>query len=559
MTAAEDDILSIEDRDGHRLVPLLPEGTIIGRTGACHVVLDSQLVSRNHARLFRDPFGRWIIEDLKSHNGVVVGGQRVDRTAIVPGQSFGIGPFRLKIVAGPQEFAEADMTIAAGISCLDVKADSEVISVATDAPQTLSGRWMKDLNRLGEFLSGIVNPKELYGEACRCLAYESGIAAIVLRIADGASALSAPQILAAELPPGHIRPTGPAGEVMLSHRVVEAVRTTGAAVLASDVRHGEAGLDLTARLDLTVLNNAPHRSVACVPITATQGVMEALYLEVSQAKAEPGLLDFARAAARQVDFARRAALGASDNARRQRLEQQLAMARKIQDGLIPGSLLELPGVELAVHYEPTLWVGGDYCDVWKLKDEQIAFAIGDVAGKGLPAAMAMANLHAVLRASMAYCDDLLDVVSYANQHIERHLPEGAFVTAIVGTFRPSDSRLTFVNAGHLIPLIVRCGSVSEAGKPLNPPLGVVPDFRFTPVSMELRRDDAIAMFTDGISEAACPAGNMLGIDRLRSALTGRAFPHSVDIVRAIVDTAASFRGQAPQNDDLTVLVLRPTA
>ena len=160
---------------------------------------------------------------------------------------------------------------------------------------------------------------------------------------------------------------------------------------------------------------------------------------------------------------------------------------------------------------------------------------------------------------MAYCDDLLDVVSFANKHIERHLPEGAFVTAIVGTFRPSDGKLVFVNAGHLIPLIVRRGSVAEAGKPLNPPLGVAPDFSFTPVCMELCKDDAIAMFTDGVSEAACPAGDMLGIDRLCRALTGGAFAHSRDIVRAIVDTATSFRGQAPQNDDLTVLVLRPTA
>ena len=268
--------------------------------------------------------------------------------------------------------------------------------------------------------------------------------------------------------------------------------------------------------------------------------------------------DLARTAARRVDFARRAALGAGENARRRRIEQQLTMAREIQDGLIPTSLLELPGVELALHYEPTLWVGGDYCDVWKLKDDQIAFAIGDVAGKGLPAAMAMANLHALLRTSMAYCEDLLDVVSYANRHIEKHLPERLFVTAIVGTFRPSDSKLVFVNAGHLIPLIVSLGRVAEAGKPANPPLGVTPEVRFTPVCMNLRKDEAIAMFTDGISEAACPSGDILGIDRLSRALTGRLFAHSTDIVRAVVDTAASFRGRAPQNDDLAVLVIKPT-
>jgi len=411
---------------------------------------------------------------------------------------------------------------------------------------------MKNLNRLGEFLSGIVKPQELYGEACRCLSCELGIAAIVLRIADVGSGFSAPQILAAELPTDYARPTGPAGEIVLSHRVVEAVRTTCKAVLASNVLHDET------RMNLTVGEGAAPRSVACVPITTLKEGMEALYIEVPQAQLEPGLLDFARAAARQVDFARLAALGASDNARRQRLEQQLAMARQIQDGLIPGSLLELPGVEVAVHYEPTLWVGGDYCDVWKLKDDQIAFAIGDVVGKGLPAAMAMANLQAVLRTSIAYCDDLLKVVSYANNHIERHLPEGTFITAIVGTFQPSTGRLVFVNAGHLIPLIVRRRSVAEAGKPLNPPLGVKPDCVFTPVCVELCRDDAIAMFTDGVSEAACPTGDMLGIDRVCRALADCEFTHSRDVVRAIVDAVISFRGNAPQNDDLTVLVLRPT-
>lgn len=548
MTALDTDILSVQDRTSRRRVPLLSDGTIIGRGAACNVRLESRLVSRTHARLHKDPFGQWIIEDLQSHNGVILGGQRIKRAVIGPGQPFEIGPFRLELLTSPTEPAEPDRTLAGGNSELEDKAADRLISVATNTPQTLSGYWMEALNRLGECLSQVTAPSEVYAHACRRLCAESFLTAAVIRIPSG-PALLAPEVLASASPSHAGRSEGPAGKVVLSRRVVERVRTTGEAVLGSEVGQSDA-------LNLTVVESGAARSVACVPVRPANSGTEALYLETHGTRRAKAFLDFARAAARQMALAWRAAVGAQDLARRQQVERQLAMAREIQDNLIARSQTELPPVELALHYEPTLWVGGDYCDVWKLEEGKVAFAIGDVAGKGLPAALAMANLHAVLRASTAYCGDLLEIASYANRHVLRHMPEGRFITAIVGALDPCSGALLFVNAGHPIPFIVRAGEVAEAGTPLNPPLGVTTEFPATPVAMTLEQDEILVLFTDGVSEAVSPTGELFGTDRVLQALSGQEFPHCSDVVKAVVGAAADFRGQAPQKDDLTLLALR---
>jgi pSer/pThr/pTyr-binding forkhead associated (FHA) protein len=175
MTLSDSSFFSIEHGQSRRLVPLRSGGTIIGRSDSCDVVLDDLQVSRAHARVFQDPFDRWIVEDLHSHNGLLVEGRRGDRTAIAPGQSFGIGPFRLRIAVERSDRPQVDATIFPMTSVLEGQPGLGVTRVATDAPQTLSGLWMKQLNLLGERLSSVVGPQELCAEACRCLACELGM------------------------------------------------------------------------------------------------------------------------------------------------------------------------------------------------------------------------------------------------------------------------------------------------------------------------------------------------------------------------------------------------
>jgi len=202
-----------------------------------------------------------------------------------------------------------------------------------------------------------------------------------------------------------------------------------------------------------------------------------------------------------------------------------------------------------------MWVGGDYCDVWRLSDGRIALAVGDVSGKGLAAAMLMANLQSALRSTTAFCGDLEQVVSYVATLISDNMPEGMFITLFVGLLNPKTGQLQYVNAGHLQPLIVtNDGEMSELGRPSNLPIGVgeVP----AKASCEtLAAGTTLVVITDGITESISPEGELFGLGRLKAALKACGPVAAAELVGRLVQDADDFRASRPQGDDLTVLCL----
>jgi phosphoserine phosphatase RsbU/P len=253
-------------------------------------------------------------------------------------------------------------------------------------------------------------------------------------------------------------------------------------------------------------------------------------------------------------------------------------------------------VEVAVHYEPAMWVGGDYCDVWPLEDGRIAFAVGDVSGKGLPAALVMTNLQAALRTTLSFCRDLPEVMGRLSRHLEAHLPEGMFVTMVLGLLEGregmDDGReglLEFVNAGHILPMLRSpAGEVTELGTPRNPPLGIASG-TYEMESLRLPAGAGLVVVTDGITECLSPAGEEFGVEGLRKTLaaatrgiapadaaasgvaatapaSGAASggppdgppggpPGGQDLLSAVTRAMAGFRQTLPQHDDVTVLAI----
>jgi sigma-B regulation protein RsbU (phosphoserine phosphatase) len=346
---------------------------------------------------------------------------------------------------------------------------------------------------------------------------------------------------------GELSETEPAN-IRLSRSVLEAVRSSGDTVMASNVRLAPQQLDLTA-----VEDDRP-RAVVCSPIESSEDAIQALYLEVSASEADQGILDFARAMARQIGFAKKAVLAANELTQRRLLDQQLAMARTIQLGLTP-KLAEIPSIiDVSLHYEPAMWVGGDYCDIWQVQGRGIAFAVGDVSGKGLPAALTMANLHAALRTAVHFSSGPAEAMSYVNEHLIRHLPSDTFVTLILGMFDPDSGTLHYVNAGHILPVIMNRGTVAELGRPMNPPLGLAP-VEYQGDSAVLVPGAGLIIVTDGITEACSPSGELFGVPGLLSAIRQDLSGQSQSIVQTIVGATSSFRGVHPQQDDATVLAL----
>jgi len=237
------------------------------------------------------------------------------------------------------------------------------------------------------------------------------------------------------------------------------------------------------------------------------------------------------------------------------LDHQLELARRIQSGLAPAIPKDIPQVDLALHYQPAMWVGGDYCDVWMLPDGRLVFAVADVSGKGLPAAMVMSNFHGLLRSTLTFCSELTEVVSHLNQHLLNNLPDGMFVTAFLGIFDPASGQLHYVNPGHLLPLVIYPDmKVKPLGKPQNTFLGAF-DTSFTTNTQVIPDDTAILIFTDGIIEAHSPEEEEFGTDRVVDLFARQSADSADNVVNQVVRAVESFRQSLPQQDDITVFAL----
>ena len=540
--------LTVSGQGEDREVPLAGDGALIGRGAECDVVLKSEKVSRKHARLFRDPFGRWIVEDLGSRNGVWVGGERVSARAVLPEEQMHVGPFSLAILEASTAVIEADPAVSTASTVIRDVVVSDVRTGDSVAAGPLSGAGVKEFNRITDRLSDLRVPAGLYPEVCRCLSATPATVAVVIRLPLADEALPpSPEVLAC-----HIGGADAASGILnlhISRRVLEAVRESGQSVMAGDVGGAAPGVGLTVADD-----DAP-RAVFCAPVSEPAETLDVLYLDVPAGRAAADTLEFVQAVARQVNFARKSLLYAEARAQREVLDHQLRTARQIQSRLTPTGLEAIAGADVAICYEPALWVGGDYCDVWPVADGRLALAVGDVAGKGLAAAMVMANLQAALRSTMLFCPDLSDAVGHVNELLRQNLPENMFVTLFVGLFDPSAACLEYVNAGHIVPrLIGPGGRVARLGRPKNLPLGVEAG-SFEPDTEALAPGAALVVVTDGITEATSSGGELFGEKGLEEALAGGETASAEQIVADVVAAAAAFRGDLPQQDDVTVLAL----
>jgi phosphoserine phosphatase RsbU/P len=537
-------------------IPLDPAGMTLGRAPSCQIVLDSPKISRRHARIFQDPFGRWIIEDLGSRNGVWIGNQRVDTQAMFPGENILIGPYTVSLAA-PQEESpfEIDATATSTSTFIDDGSADPVIAAPADEYDALSGVRLRQLNAIIDRLAELSNPRELYPEVCRSLARSPDAMAIVLRLPTGSQPMpDAPQIVACHFGGHAVGDTDEITENLhISRRVVEAVRTSGKAVMATSTRSSEQDLALT------VVDDRRPRAVLCSPLGDVTDTVDALYLDIPSGHATSEMLDFVRAVAMQASFARKSLLLSEAKAERRVLDRQLSLAQEIQANLTPENVQHLAGVDTHICYEPAMWVGGDYCDVWTLEDGRMALAIGDVSGKGLPAAMVMSNLQAALRTTMSFCPRPAEAMGHIDRHLSESMPERMFVTMFLGVFDPHSGTLEYVNAGHILPILVRADrSAHQMGTPTNPPVGVFVG-SFEAQSEQIEPDGGVLIVTDGITETMSPEGDEFGPERLQEALNGWQGKTAREMVEIAHGAAKAFRMDLPPQDDITVFALRNCA
>lgn len=238
---------------------------------------------------------------------------------------------------------------------------------------------------------------------------------------------------------------------------------------------------------------------------------------------------------------------------RQRFEQELEVARLIQQNFLPKELPDLPGWEIAALYRPAREVGGDFYDVIPLPDGQVGFVIGDVTDKGVPAALVMAATRSVLRASAQRLVDPAVVLERVNEHLCPDMPAKMFVTCLYGVLQPVTGHFRFANAGHDLPYVKTAeGSVELRARGM--PLGLMTGMSYEEKATVLAPGDTLLLHSDGIVEAHSPEGAMFGFPRLKEAVAHhRGGGELIDLVLA--DLREHTGAGAEQEDDITLLTL----
>jgi serine phosphatase RsbU (regulator of sigma subunit) len=243
---------------------------------------------------------------------------------------------------------------------------------------------------------------------------------------------------------------------------------------------------------------------------------------------------------------------------RRALDQELAIGRRIQISLMPRRFPEIPGWEIAATYEPAREVGGDFYDVFPLRDQpgRIGLVVADVTGKGIPAAILMADSRALIHAAADHGGTPVETLARVNQILISERASGLFVTVAHGILDTATGRLAFASAGHDAIHVLRADGRLEILDPPGRLVGMVEDLEATLLQLVLEPGDALVGHTDGVTEARSPDGGFYGEDRLRALLRSLAGANAATIVDTVDADVAAFRAGADPSDDLTLLVVR---
>jgi len=238
------------------------------------------------------------------------------------------------------------------------------------------------------------------------------------------------------------------------------------------------------------------------------------------------------------------------------LKNDLEIAREIQQAMLPSGLFTAPGVETVGLSRPANTVGGDFYDILPMDDGRLIVAVGDVAGKGSPAALLMALLLAMMRTLVDERLEPSELVTRLNVQVSRHAPGTRFITLFYGVYDPRSGELTYVNAGHMPPFILRAGDAVDRLSEGGMALGMFDRSEYATGRAILQPDELLAVYSDGITEAENPKGQPFDDAGLEAALAANRHSDISAIGAAVVRAVEAHTADTRFADDLTILLLR---
>jgi serine phosphatase RsbU (regulator of sigma subunit) len=533
--------LEVTDALGRRVVPVAKAPFEIGRRETNDLRLAGSEVSRDHAEIVLDPSGTYILKDRASRYGTYVNGDQVSEHSLAHGDRIRLGR-------------------SGGAEMVFLVRDTDVVE--EKSPTTTA---IGDLRQIGALLEGLraLGSGRVLDDVLS-LVLDSAID--VGGAERGFIMLANPDVeLEFKMARARGRITLSGGSFETSRKIPEEVFRTGEGKIVADL------------LDSGIVNlhggtvALGIRNVLCVPLRLVRFLDKAeaenhrekrigvLYLDSRQ---KGTLLSSSTRAALET-LATEAAV-AIENARlyretmeKARMEQEMRIAAEIQQALLPKMARAGTFFSAAAASIPCRSIGGDFYDYVDLPHGAMGFALGDVAGKGPPAALLSAMMQGIFAAQAASSDSPSQTIGRVNLALYRRGIESRFVTLMYGALKP-DGRLTYCNAGHNPPLIISPGNSTqvrrlECGGPI---VGLFDAATFEEETVTLQPGDWLIVFSDGVSEAMSASGDEYGESRIVSVVERNKELEPRQLLESMFADVREFTRGAPQSDDITAMVLR---
>ncbi len=512
--------------------------TIVGRQKSCQVVLHSELVSKNHLEIEVDGY-HVRVRDLNSHNGTTL-----NDVAIEPMRWYTIrSGARIRICNIDIELL--DEIGSSSSSCAIVeKEDSRF-----EDSKSLNLSGLSNADRVeDQRLAALVQLTQSMIDVLHIDAVLEKSVDILLKIFTRAERVA---IAMSDETGVHPKWWKSRGETAPSS--IEISRT----LVRHVIERCEAIISIDAQVDF---GNAPSihemnvRSVLCAPLIATEGAAYGvIYLDTALGgQFASSDLEILAAVAAQlslaINFSRMHEVALQDALVRRDVES----AKAIQLQYLPAEAPQVPGFDIAGFYRPARHIGGDYYDYIVLEDGRVAVVLGDVVGKGVPAALTMVRLATETRTSLESCGSIIDVLARLNQRLN-----GMFITLIIVVIDPRTGRLTISNAGHELPLLRRCDSRVEsiAHQCTSCPIGVLEGETYIESILDLAPDESLTIFSDGFPDAEASDATRWGREKLAAAVAA-CQGSSQQSIQHVTLVADRFIGDHAQFDDMCIVHIR---
>ena len=547
-------VLEVISPDGARkYVRVTQTPFLIGRgaeTGN-HLQLTDRRISRNCAAIVMEA-NRYYLEDRGQRRGMFINQEKAESRQLNDGDviTFGIEDSYQVI------FRSATGTSDEAIPQLLTRIDHMTSSEST-------GGGLRKLNMLLEATSLLHSQLPLDSVLAKMIDHAIAVTDADRGLLEEAEA-GRPENLRVRLARRSGGQRLPPESMTPSQTAIQLALKQGSPVITEDLAQAEMNLQAAASIVAQGL-----RAVVVIPLYASsraasegtgvdvrRGVfLGVLYLDSKRPTA------FTKLDRQILDALAADAASILDNARlverereRQRLEQEINIARDIQQALLPKNFKDYPHLAVSGVNFPCLSVGGDYFDVFPLDEKRTAFLLADVSGKGLGAALLTTMLQGAL-SGMTLGTDPARTFNHVNRFLCDHAEVGRYATMFFGILDVA-GKLEFINAGHPSPILMRQGRAEEAFTEGSFPVGLVPEAEFATATLQLEPNDTLFLFSDGVTEAMDPDEQLYGVPRLVEVLQGKTDLPLDEIQKTVLESVENFARGARQADDVTMLVVR---